>query len=162
MKMLHLPKICLLFLLFTSAVDSVSAQRIKPSSKWVGEYIFEISEPKTSGGYVPTVEYRLLVTEKKGTLNGQLIADGYQTDDRYICTVKTVGENKIEFYFIKDGTIPGEPVRNSHQKGSLLGSLSRINGSGKVKFLYTAGSYEIYPPAFAAKHPVYFKKIKRP
>lgn len=159
MKIRFLRGICFTILILAVAICSAFPQQKKASISWVGEYLFEISEPKTAGGDLPTIEYRIQVSVKNAVLNGKITADGYQTDDRYICKVKMVGEDKIEFYFVKDATIPGEPARNSYKKDSLLGSLSRRT-SGKDKFLYTAGGYEIYPPAFAAEHPVIFKKIK--
>ena len=83
--------------------SAVSCLRENPSHKqkspktndWQGLYTFGEVGGKNTG---MVIDYSLNIYQKDGVLVAEIDADGFQTQMRISCTVKTLG-NKIQLFF---------------------------------------------------------------
>ena len=145
MKNLRSLMFCLAaFLLF---VIDISAQRSVQTSiandDWVGKYEYTYTEGKTAGGWVPVIEYVLIVSREGDSLVARFTADGYQTYHDYAYTAKANG-SQLDFYFLRDlndGDVSG--IKRRFKKGQLVGSLVKITSRGKTRYMCKNGGYQI-------------------
>lgn len=132
----------------------VSAQKQREPSKhtddWVGKYDYTYVEPKTQGGYVPVIEYVLIVSKKGDTLTAHFTADGTQTNDDYTYTAKIKG-NQLDFYFLKD-LRPADVQIGHMKKGQFMGSLIKTTVRGKTVYNFKDDIN------FSPQHPPVLKK----
>lgn len=135
---------------------STSAQHpVKTSvnnTDWVGRYEYTYTEPATQGGWVPVIEYVLIVSKKGDSLIARLTADGYQSDDDYQYTAKATG-NQLNLYFSIHLNLAGEPkLSKRSNKGQLSGTLVRSTIRGRTKYVLKSETL------FGSKFSPVFKK----
>lgn len=160
MKKLLCLQILLFLLCLPIAVKSQTTKNADSSNSknWVGEYKYTYTEGKTEGGWVPVVEYLLVVSKKGDSLIAHFTVDGYQANDNYSYTAKASG-NQLNLYFLKDlGDADMKAVGSRRlKKGRMVGTLVKTTVRGKARYQYKDGAYEI---SFRPQNPVYFKKTK--
>ena len=150
---------CLQMLLFLGFLPVVVKSQINTkmdssaSKNWVGKYTYTYTEPATQGGWVPVIEYVLIVSLKGDSLIARLTEDGTQSlgyDYRY--TAKVVG-NQLNLYFSKVLNLEGEPMPGRRLiKGKLSGTLVRSTIRGRTKYVFKSETL------FGSKFSPVFKK----
>ncbi len=150
---------CLQMLLFLSffpvAVKSQTNTKTDSSASknWVGKYTYTYTEPATQGGWVPVIEYVLIVSQAGDSLIARLTADGYQSNDDYRYTAKAVG-NRLNLYLSKVLNLDdGEPkLGRRFVKGKLSEVLVKSTIRGRTKYVFRSETL------FGSKFSPVFKK----
>lgn len=167
----ELKSICRFFIvvsmIFISSA-SITAQTRKVGN-WAGAYTFfdapgnsSSSAARRDDSYslTPGVEYNLAVTKKGDGFSATLEINGMQQFEIYECSAKADGVDRLDFYFLGNGT-PAGGQRNTQKfkKGSLLFSLIKIQIGSKTKYQFQSIDYKLTRFSLKAKkQPIYFQK----
>jgi hypothetical protein len=141
------------FLLAAVGCTSSSAGRIP--SAWEGSYSYQATYGRTEGGSGIMADYQLQLRGKACTIT----AEGYQTDDHLLCSVRPEGE-AIDVLFLSypDGSTKNIYGREIYHPGQLLFTLSRGHGGGVVTHW---GGY-LLPDAKTPLPGIYFRQDSAP
>lgn len=150
----------IIFILFLTL--GVNSQALKNPNNadllvWSGRYTYTYTEGRTQGGWVPVIEYVIDVTKEGESLVAHVTADGYQSNENFICTAKISG-NRLNLYFLKDmRDAESYDGVNNMRRGQLVGSLNKSTVRGRIRYDYRDGALILRG---IMKTPLYFKKLR--